>query len=99
MKDMGLPLEMTPDYDTFECQFSFGKTPLPPEQDEVRLQVLVMHMCCIHLWSTFHSRGCQAMLSSKLMWLMRVVCRTAVTIEHLPHAYIYTSKYYRSIYI
>ena len=34
-KDMGLPLEMTPNYDDFSCQFSFGKTPLPPEQDEV----------------------------------------------------------------
>mmetsp|Transcript_14108 Transcript_14108/g.20149 ORF Transcript_14108/g.20149 Transcript_14108/m.20149 type:complete len:146 (-) Transcript_14108:554-991(-) len=26
-QDMGLPLTMTPDYDTFECQFSFGLTP------------------------------------------------------------------------
>jgi Beta-carotene isomerase D27-like, C-terminal len=24
---MGLPLTMEPNYDTFECQFSFGKTP------------------------------------------------------------------------
>lgn len=27
MEDMGLPLTMTPDYETFECQFAFGKTP------------------------------------------------------------------------
>jgi hypothetical protein len=27
MEDMGLPLTMTPDYETFECQFSFGLTP------------------------------------------------------------------------
>lgn len=27
MQDMGLPLTMTPDYETFECQFSFGLTP------------------------------------------------------------------------
>jgi len=26
-EDMGLPLTMTPDYETGECQFSFGKTP------------------------------------------------------------------------
>lgn len=33
-RDMGLPLTMTPNYDDFSCQFSFGKTPLPREQDE-----------------------------------------------------------------
>lgn len=33
-KDMGLPLTMDPNYETFECQFSFGKTPLPREEDE-----------------------------------------------------------------
>lgn len=27
LQDMGLPLTMEPDYDTFECQFSFGKAP------------------------------------------------------------------------
>lgn len=27
MQEMGLPLTMTPDYDNFECQFSFGLTP------------------------------------------------------------------------
>ena len=27
LQDMGLPLTMEPDYDTFECQFSFGKMP------------------------------------------------------------------------
>jgi len=26
-ENMGLPLTMTPDYDTFECQFSFGLNP------------------------------------------------------------------------
>ena len=26
-EDMGLPLTMTPDYETGECQFSFGLTP------------------------------------------------------------------------
>lgn len=30
--DMGLPLTMTPDYETFECQFAFGAT--PPEDKE-----------------------------------------------------------------
>lgn len=27
LQDMGLPLTMEPNYETFECQFSFGKTP------------------------------------------------------------------------
>ncbi|KAL7570070.1 hypothetical protein ACA910_017104 [Epithemia clementina (nom. ined.)] len=27
LQDMGLPLTMEPNYDTFECQFSFGKAP------------------------------------------------------------------------
>ncbi|KAG7350409.1 protein of unknown function DUF4033 containing protein [Nitzschia inconspicua] len=27
MEDMGLPLTMTPDYETYECQFSFGVVP------------------------------------------------------------------------
>lgn len=33
-KDMGLPLTMTPNYETFECQFEFGRTPPPPAGDE-----------------------------------------------------------------
>ena len=36
-KDMGLPLTMEPDYETFECQFSFGKTPPPLEHDEAMM--------------------------------------------------------------
>lgn len=32
IQDMGLPLSMTPDYETHECQFSFGV--LPTEQEE-----------------------------------------------------------------
>ncbi|WIA15386.1 hypothetical protein OEZ85_002048 [Tetradesmus obliquus] len=33
-KDMGLPLTMTPNYEDFSCQFSFGKAPLPQQLDE-----------------------------------------------------------------
>jgi hypothetical protein len=33
-EDMGLPLTMTPNYDTFECVFAFGRAPPPPEEDE-----------------------------------------------------------------
>ena len=33
-KDMGLALTMEPNYETFECQFSFGKTPPRREEDE-----------------------------------------------------------------
>ncbi|CAM9512027.1 unnamed protein product, partial [Phaeothamnion confervicola] len=31
LQDMGLPLEMVPNYEDFSCQFNFGKT--PPRQD------------------------------------------------------------------
>jgi hypothetical protein len=34
IKDMGLPLTMSPNYEDYSCQFAFGKSPLPPEQDE-----------------------------------------------------------------
>ena len=32
-RDMGLPLTMTPNYETFECQFAFGVAPPPCEGD------------------------------------------------------------------
>ncbi|CAM9994255.1 unnamed protein product [Discosporangium mesarthrocarpum] len=44
MKDMGLPLEMKPDYEDFSCQFSFGKTPLRREEDEA-FQVTCFTQC------------------------------------------------------
>lgn len=44
MKDMGLPLEMTPNYEDFSCQFSFNKTPLPQETDE-NFQVACFEQC------------------------------------------------------
>lgn len=34
-KDMGLALEMTPNYEDFSCQFSFNKSPLARDIDEV----------------------------------------------------------------
>lgn len=33
-KDMGLALTMTPNYDDFSCQFSFGRTPLAEGEDD-----------------------------------------------------------------
>jgi hypothetical protein len=36
LQDMGIPLTMTPDYDTFECQFSFGVSPDAIGEDEVK---------------------------------------------------------------
>ena len=33
IEDMGLPLTMTPDYETYECQFNFGV--MPSEQGEL----------------------------------------------------------------
>ncbi|KAL3807132.1 hypothetical protein ACHAXA_010183 [Cyclostephanos tholiformis] len=35
-QNMGLPLTMTPDYTTGECQFSFGKTPTEEEEEEAK---------------------------------------------------------------
>ncbi|GMH38079.1 hypothetical protein BSKO_05963 [Bryopsis sp. KO-2023] len=35
VKEMGLPLTMTPNYEDFSCQFSFGLTPPPEAEDEV----------------------------------------------------------------
>lgn len=34
LRDMGLPLTMTPNYETFECQFAFGATPPAVGEDE-----------------------------------------------------------------
>ncbi|KAL4522943.1 hypothetical protein Ndes2526A_g07669 [Nannochloris sp. 'desiccata'] len=34
LQDMGLPLTMTPNYETYECQFTFGLTPQDEKEDE-----------------------------------------------------------------
>ena len=34
-KDMGIALEMTPNYDDYSCQFSFGKRPAPENEGEL----------------------------------------------------------------
>lgn len=36
IEDMGLPLTMTPDYETHECQFSFGVMPNLKEEIEAK---------------------------------------------------------------
>jgi hypothetical protein len=36
IEDMGLPLTMEPNYETFECQFSFGATPNPATELEAK---------------------------------------------------------------
>lgn len=36
LEDMGLPLTMKPDYETFECQFSFGLTPTIEDEVEAK---------------------------------------------------------------
>lgn len=36
IEDMGLPLTMTPDYETHECQFSFGRRPTEEEEIEAK---------------------------------------------------------------
>lgn len=41
---VGLPLTMEPNYETFECQFSFGKTPTT-ETESVAVATPCLHMC------------------------------------------------------
>lgn len=36
IKDMGLPLTMEPNYETFECQFSFGSIPTSETEAEAK---------------------------------------------------------------
>mmetsp|Transcript_23565 Transcript_23565/g.54816 ORF Transcript_23565/g.54816 Transcript_23565/m.54816 type:complete len:143 (+) Transcript_23565:582-1010(+) len=36
LQEMGLPLTMTPDYETFECQFAFGRTPTEATEREAK---------------------------------------------------------------
>lgn len=31
--DLGLPLTVNPNFETQECQWSFGQTPVPPSED------------------------------------------------------------------
>jgi hypothetical protein len=44
LQDMGLPLTMTPNYETYECQFSFGLTP-QDEQDDDAFKTLCFVSC------------------------------------------------------
>lgn len=44
MQEMGLPLTMEPNYETFECQFSFGKS--PDEQGELDAKNIPCLMRC-----------------------------------------------------
>lgn len=43
-EDMGLSLTITPNYDTFECEFAFGRTPPAPE-DNKALRVPCFALC------------------------------------------------------
>lgn len=35
-EDMGVPMRMVPDYDTYECRFEFGVRPTPEDEEEAR---------------------------------------------------------------
>ena len=35
-EDMGVPMRMIPDYDTFECRFEFGTSPDPQDEADAR---------------------------------------------------------------
>ncbi|CAM9294855.1 unnamed protein product [Heterosigma akashiwo] len=43
-ENMGLPLLMEPNYEDFSCQFSFGKSPPLPQEDE-SFQVACLAQC------------------------------------------------------
>eukprot|EP00887_Chlorella_sp_A99_P004934 scaffold4.g4934.t1 len=43
-RDMGLQLEMKPNYEDFSCQFSFGKTP-PPQESDPAFATLCFRQC------------------------------------------------------
>ena len=37
-EEIGLPVTLTPNYETFECQFSYGATPPDPADDVSRFR-------------------------------------------------------------
>lgn len=43
MQDMGIPLTMTPNHDDFSCEFAFGRTP-PPKEEDPSFQVCDLEM-------------------------------------------------------
>lgn len=56
-QNMGLPLTMEPNYDTFECQFSFGK--MPTEETELAAQRTPCLLRCPSAGSSLRTRHVQ----------------------------------------
>jgi len=44
-QELGIPLTMTPNFADFSCEMVFGKTPLPPEEDEALRHSCLMLTC------------------------------------------------------
>ena len=56
-QDMGLPLTMEPNYETFECQFSFGKTPTLETEMEAMNTPCLMRCPTAGALREWHSNG------------------------------------------
>lgn len=56
-EDMGLPLTMTPDYETGECQFSFGLSPSAQEEFEAKNTPCLGRCPSIGSMRTWHDGG------------------------------------------
>jgi hypothetical protein len=57
LQEMGLPLTMEPNYETFECQFSFGKTPTPETELDAVGTPCLMRCPTAGALREFHSRS------------------------------------------
>ena len=56
-EQLGMPLTMEPDFETYECTMSFGKRPLPVAEDEVARQPCLAG-CASALGSSSASQPC-----------------------------------------
>jgi Beta-carotene isomerase D27-like, C-terminal len=56
---MGLPLTMEPNYDTFECQFSFGKTPTDETEALAKSTPCLMRCPAVGSLRRFHDANAE----------------------------------------
>jgi hypothetical protein len=57
VQNMGLPLTMTPNYETGECQFSFGLTPNESEELDAKMTPCLMRCPTGGSMRTWHNNG------------------------------------------
>ena len=80
LQEMGLPLTMEPNYETFECQFSFGRTP------DATTEAMAQATPCLQRCPTagslrqFHSRSTDASEASACPLMEE----TSLSLEKLP---------------